>query len=316
MGNPGLIRAASDRIAGGQLDGPSKSVAARPLRQRTNLPHALTSFIGRERELDEVCRLLRSGPLLTLVGPGGAGKTRLALEAGRRLLDVFPDGVWLVELAAHGQSPTVAVAVAEIVGAPEERHRDRVDVLVDHIQDRDALLILDNCEHVVQACAELAERLLRTCPNLRILSTSREVLGTAGEIAWPVPPLELPRAEDSRLSDAAANAAAVRLFAERAGAARSGFVLRQEDVPAVVDICVRLDGLPLAIELAAARTPVLTPADIASRLNDRFRLLASSGRTAAPRHQTLRATIEWSHDVLNPQERMLSISRPVVRRST
>jgi predicted ATPase len=262
-------------------------------RQRSpgNLPLQLTSFIGRDRELREVTGLAGRHRLLTLTGPGGCGKTRLALEAATLLLPKFADGAWLVELAGLSDGALVAHAVAASLGVESRSSRPSQDAIAAHIADRAMLLVLDNCEHLVSASARLVEALLVACPQLRILATSREPLHAAGEVDWRVPSLS--------------PAAAVKLFAERAASVSSRFVASQENADAVSDICCRLDGMPLAIELAAARVGVLAPAQIAERLQHSLSLLAATRRTALTRQQTLTATIDWSHDLLDDPERKL-----------
>jgi predicted ATPase/DNA-binding CsgD family transcriptional regulator len=276
-----------------------------------HLPAPLTSFIGRERETADVARMLGTTRLLTLTGAGGCGKTRLALEVARRPVAEYADGVWLVELAPLADPALVPRAIADAVGAPEPVGRPPLDALVDHLRDKAGLLVLDNCEHLVEACALAAERLLRACPALRLLATSREALRVGGETTWRVPSLSLP-AEACPTVEAVARSEAGRLFAERAAAAVVGFALTEENAAAVGQICQRLDGIPLAIELAAARMPVLSVEEIAARLDEafgprsgRFRLLTGGSRTALPRQQTLRATVDWSHELLSEPERTL-----------
>jgi predicted ATPase/DNA-binding SARP family transcriptional activator len=255
-----------------------------------NLPAELTSFVGREREIDEIDALLHRTRLLTLTGAGGSGKTRLALRVARRQLAEYRDGVRLVELAPLADPALVESALATALGV-----RDQEGSLTRAVRNRlsaaDALIVLDNCEHVIGACADLAHGLLTSCERLRILSTSREPLRVAGEVTWPVPALELP--------------AAAELFRERAAAAVPGLTFTHADDDAVTLICRRLDGIPLAIELAAARIRALTPQEILRRLDDRFRLLTGGSRDVVERHQTLRAAIDWSHDLLREEERVL-----------
>jgi non-specific serine/threonine protein kinase len=266
-----------------------------------NLPLALTSFIGREREIDEIRQLLRPARLLTLVGAGGAGKTRLAIEAAREVQAAYANGVWLVELAALTDPALVPQAVATVLGVREAPDRSLTESLAEYLRPRSLLLVLDNCEHLVGACAQLVEALLRACPDLRILATSREGLALAGETTWRVPslaapdlsaPAGLPPVEQLTQFEA------VRLFIDRAVEAQRSFAITNQNAPAVAQICHRLDGIPLAIELAAARVKALTPEQIAARLNDRFHLLSGGSRTALPRQQTLRACIDWSYDLL------------------
>ncbi len=274
---------------------------------RHNLPLHLTSFIGREKEMAEVKHLLAGTRLLTLTGPGGTGKTRLSLHAAAAVLELFPDGVWLIELASLSDPALVPQTVASTLGVREETHRSIVATLTDYLRARRLLLILDNCEHLIDACAQLADTLLRACPDLRLLASSREALGIAGETAFRVPSLSLPRLgpRQTPTAESLTPYEAVRLFVERASAVRPDFQLTDAGAPAIAQICHRLDGVPLAIELAAARVRVMTPEQIAARLDDRFRLLTGGSRTALPRQQTLRALIDWSWDLLSPPERTL-----------
>jgi predicted ATPase/DNA-binding CsgD family transcriptional regulator len=269
----------------------------------SRLPADLTSFVGREREAAEVVRLLGGTRLLTLTGPGGVGKTRLAIHVARTASGSFADGIALAELASLTDGALVGPAVAAAVGVPDQASGGEpvVRSLAAFLRPRVMLLVVDNCEHLVGACAELAETLLRGCPNLRVLATSRQPLGVAGEVAWPVPSLGLP---PTGAHDPAAHEA-VRLFVERARAARPDFVLAADTGPAVVETVRRLDGVPLAIELAAARVAAMSPAEIASRLADRFALLTTGDRTAPARHRTLRATMDWSFDLLDAAEQRL-----------
>jgi predicted ATPase len=271
----------------------------------TNLPIQLTSFVGREREMAEVKRLLATSRLLTLTGAGGSGKTRLALQAAAEVLDDYAHGVWVVELAALSNPALVPQAVASPFGVREQPGRPLAATLADYLQPRTVLLVLDNCEHVVAACAQLAEALLRSCANLRILATSREALNIPGESAWRVPSLSLP--EPGRLPpvESLVQYEAVRLFVERTLAALPGFTVTDRNAPAVVQVCHQLDGIPLAIELAAGQAKVLSVEQIATRLDDRFRLLVRGSRTALPRHQTLRAAMDWSYDLLSEREQAL-----------
>ncbi len=285
-------------------------VARRGPQPRHNLPARLTSFVGRQRELQELRKLLDCHRLVTITGPGGAGKSSLALELGAQLVDAHPGGAWLVELASVREEPVVEEAAAAVLGAgavaPGEATQatgSLTDRLVDFLRANELLLILDNCEHLVEPCARLADTLLRCVPGLTILATSREALGVPGEAVWPTPPLELP--DEATPVETLPVYEALRLFEERAAAARPGFELRPDTAPAVAGICRRLDGLPLAIELAAARVRVLSLPEIAARLGDRFRFLTGGGRSAAPRQQTLRATVDWSYDLLAERERLL-----------
>jgi predicted ATPase/DNA-binding CsgD family transcriptional regulator len=268
---------------------------------RHNLPVSLTSFVGREPEIARVRDLLGGARLLTLTGPGGVGKTRLALEAARGALGAFPDGVWLAELAPLADPALVPKTVAAALGLPEQPRQPLLATIAEPLRPRQLLVVLDNCEHLVGACAELVETLLRLCPCMRVLATSREALGVVGELPWRLPPLGTPAVDDP---DPGAHAA-VRLFVERARAVRPEFALDAQTAGAVAEVVRRLDGLPLAIELAAARTAAMSPAEIAARLADRFALLTSGPRTAPVRHRTLRAALDWSFDLLEPDERRL-----------
>ncbi len=275
-----------------------------------NLPLQLTSFIGRDREMADVQRLLGTTRLLTLTGPGGTGKTRLSLQVAAELSDNFSDGVWFIELAALTDPALVAATVASAVGVREELGVAWLTTLTQRLRDKNLLLLLDNCEHLITACAELAEAVLRNCPTVRILASSREALGIAGETTLRVPSLALPQRNTGAQPERPAigmllRYEAIRLFIERAQAVQPGFVLTEANAPAVLHICRRLDGIPLALELAAARVKVLPVEGIAARLDDRFRLLTGGSRTALPRQQTLRALIDWSYDLLGTQERTL-----------
>ena len=283
---------------------------ATPARPRTNLTTPITTFVGRENEVARIGKALEQNRLVTLVGPGGAGKTRLAGEAARAVLDSSPDGVWLVELARVTSGHDVPQAVLSSLGLREshllERRgtlsaRDAMTLLVEGLADQQAVVLLDNCEHVIDASARLADHVLTRCPRLRVLATSREPLGIFGEVLLAVPPLDQPAATAS--AQEALEYPAVRLFADRAAAVRPDFAVTDESVATVVEIVRRLDGLPLAIELAAARLRTLPLDEIAGRLSDRFRLLTGGSRTALPRHRTLRAVVEWSWELLTPVER-------------
>jgi predicted ATPase/class 3 adenylate cyclase len=271
-----------------------------------NLPLQLTSFVGREKEILEVKHLLERDRFVTLLGPGGTGKTRLALQVGAEMLELFADGVWLVELAALSDPLLVPRAVAEVLGVRESSDHPMPPVLIHYLRGKKLLLILDNCEHLVSACAQLAAALLQACPQLCILATSREALETSGERPLHVPSLSTP---DARRLPAALETLtqyeAVQLFIERVEAVQPGFSVTNRNAPAVAQICHRLDGIPLAIELAAARVKMMPVEQVAARLDDAFRLLTGGSRTALPRHQTLRALIDWSYDLLSDPERIL-----------
>jgi len=272
---------------------------------RHNLPIARTSFVGRERETREVRRLLAMTGLLTLTGAGGGGKTRLALEVVRELASTYPDGVWLVELASLSDPALAPQAVAQALGVREIPGRPLEDTLTDHLRTKRLLLVLDNCEHLVDKVAHLAEALLSSCPKLRILATSREPLGVRGEAIWTVPPLSLPDAEGVLSIEGLMSTEAVRLFLDRARSRLPGFELKRENAGAVGRISRKLEGIPLAIELAAARMGALAVEQVAHRLEDSLKLLTGGGRTVEPRQQTLRATLDWSHELLSDPERRL-----------
>ncbi|MCL4464763.1 MAG: adenylate/guanylate cyclase domain-containing protein [Chloroflexi bacterium] len=270
-----------------------------------NLPMELTSFVGREKELAEVKSLLSSTRLLTLTGTGGCGKTRLALKLAASVLDEYPDGVWLVELALLADGNLMAQTVASVLGLREEAGRAPLQALIAYLRFRHLLLVLDNCEHLVVAAAALASSLLLGCPRLTILATSREVLGVPGETLWYVPSLAVPRDGLPTNPRDVARCESVRLFTERARVVRPSFGVTAENALAVAQVCRRLDGMPLAIELAAARVRLLSVDQLARRLDDRFNLLTAGSRTALHRHQTLRATIDWSYDLLTDGEKRL-----------
>ncbi len=273
---------------------------------RTNLPLPLTSFVGREQAQDALRDLLAVHRLVTLTGAGGIGKTRLAVQVGARLTPAYPHGVWLVDLAALRDPDLVLQAVAAALGVrPAPPTAPLLPALVAALQPRHLLLILDNCEHLIAACALLATQLLQTCPLLTLLTTSREALRIPGEAVWRVPPLALPTTARPTPAEIIAGSEAVRLFVERARAAGAGFVLTPQTAPTVAQICQRLDGLPLAIELVAALAPVLAVEQIATRLDDRFGLLSGGSRTALPRQQSLRALVDWSYHLLDEAEQVL-----------
>lgn len=281
-----------------------------------NLPLQLTDFVGRDNEIQDLKRRLcpapvpgdigrpRGGRLLTLTGTGGTGKTRLALQVAAELLGEFPDGVWLVEFAPLADPALVPQAIATALGVREQPGRPLLDSIVDSLRAKTTLLILDNCEHLINAAAGIANTLLRAAPSLKVLATSREGLGIDGEISYRVPSLSLPDARTKNV-DELVRCESARLFLARAAAVQPHFRLTVQNVPAVSQIVRRLDGIPLAIELAAARCKLFSVEQIAARLDDHFRLLTGGSRTALPRQQTLRALIDWSYDLLSPEERSL-----------
>ena len=275
-----------------------------------NLPSQLSSFVGRTQEMQDARRRLGETRLLTLTGTGGAGKTRLALQVAAEAIEDYPDGVWLVDLAPLMDPALLPQAVAAVLGIGEQgSDRALAATLTDALRLKSVLLVWDNCEHLIDACARLAEALLRACPGLRLLATSREALEISGEAVLPIPTLSLPPARPTGgravPPEALADCDSVRLFVDRAEAAQPAFRLSDGNIAAVAQVCTRLDGIPLALELAAALVRVLTPEQIAARLDDRFRLLRGGSRTALPRQQTLRALIDWSYDLLPPPEQAL-----------
>ncbi len=280
---------------------PLRSLGALP----NNLPIQLTSFIGREREIAQVKGFLSTTRLLTLTGAGGVGKTRLAFQVAAEVLEDFPDGAWVVDLAPLRDPALVPHAIASVMSVSEQPERMLTDTLVDALRHKTLLLVLDNCEHLQSACERLADALLRGCEHLRILSGSRVPLGVPGETLWRVPSLSLPDPQRLSSLDHVEQHEAIRLFVERARSGQPGFVLTSDNAPAVAQVCQRLDGIPLAIELAAARTRVLAIEQIAARLDDRLRLLTGGSSSVLPRHQTLRATMDWSYGLLAEKERIL-----------
>jgi predicted ATPase/DNA-binding SARP family transcriptional activator/DNA-binding CsgD family transcriptional regulator len=289
---------------------PSPRAAGRPSAApvdstRHNLPASLTTFVGRERALLEAKRWLSMTRLLTLTGAGGSGKTRLALELARDLVGTYPDGVWLVELAPLSDPALVPQALAAAVGVHEQSGRPLEDTLADHLRTKNSLLVLDNCEHLVDAAARLAHAVLSACPKLRVLATSREPLGVQGEVVRQVPPLCLPDAEGASSIESLRSTEAVRLFVDRARSRLPDFELTEENAGATVRVCHKLDGIPLAIELAAARLGALAVEQVAQRLEDSLDLLAGGSRTVDSRHQTLKATLDWSHNLLSETEQAL-----------
>ena len=271
----------------------------------TNLPIPLTSFIGRTRELAVLKELLGTRRLLTLTGAGGCGKTRLAIQMATDVIGRFSDGVWWVELAAVSDASLLPHVLRRVLGLSEAPGIAVAELLISHLRSKRLLLVLDNCEHLVAACAQLAETILSQCPDVQILATGREMLGLSGEVAWLVPSLSLPMEDVTVSSEAWLQWEGIRLFVERAMAARGDFAVTPVNMSAIARVCRQLDGMPLAIELAAARIKTLSVEQIAARLDDRFHLLTLGSRTALPRQQTLRATMDWSYDLLTEQERVL-----------
>ena len=304
LGLAGPQRALFEAAARGRVAAPAVLAGQGPPDMTSgNLRAQLATFIGRDRELAEIRALMDSCRLVTLTGTGGSGKTRLGLQVAAGLADGPGDGVWLVELAAVLDEDAVALAIARDLGIGGQPGRP-LESLLDALAPLDVLIVVDNCEHLIGACAIAAEAILRRCTRVRLLATSREPLGIGGEMIYRVPPLSLPGPGERDLA-AAWSSDAVALFADRAQAQGAVLRLDEQTTPLVVSICRRLDGLPLAIELAAARLGSLSLSDLHNRLDQRFRLLTRGSRTALPRQQTLRATVEWSYSLLTGAERVL-----------
>jgi predicted ATPase/class 3 adenylate cyclase len=293
-----------------QLEAPGLEAQFAPLRSLgnpalpNNLPVQPTSFIGRDRELAEVRALIESAPLVTVTGAGGSGKTRLSVQVAAELLDGSGDGVWLVELATVTDEDAVVPAIASALGIARRRGRSLVETLLDALAPQNVLILLDNCEHLIDACAKIADAILRNCPRAHLLATSREPLGIAGEAIYRVPSLSLPRPQQD-VAQAPASSDAVALFVDRARAQGVDLAFDAQTAPLVVSVCRRLDGMPLAIELAASRLRTLSLTELSDRLDQRFRLLTGGSRTAVERQQTLRATVDWSYSLLTAAERQL-----------
>ena len=272
---------------------------------RHNLPAQMTSFIGREKEMAEIKQAINKHRLVTLTGSGGTGKTRLSLQVAADLLDQFRDGVWFVELAPLTNSDLIPQTILSTLGVREQQGITPLQTLITYLYEKNLLLVFDNCEHLIEACAELVDTMLNNAQTMKILATSREALGVRGEVTWHVPPLSLPDARQSPTIEQLSQFEAVQLFTERALLAQPHFVVTKDNAPAIAQICSRLDGIPLAIELAAARVKIMGTDQISARLDDRFRLLTGGARTSLPRQQTLRATIDWSHNLLSNREKIL-----------
>lgn len=272
---------------------------------RHNLPAQMTSFIGREQEMAEIKQAIARYRLVTLTGSGGTGKTRLSLQVAADALDQFSDGVCFVELASLSDPALIPQTILSTVGVHEQQGKTALQTLVQHLHEKRLLLILDNCEHLIEACAQLADHLLQNAPAIKILASSREALGVQGEMAWHVPSLSIPDIKQSPTIDQLSQYEAVRLFIDRALLVQPRFTVTNDNAPSIAQICFRLDGIPLAIELAAARVKALSVDQIAARLDNRFRLLTSGARTALPRQQTLRAMIDWSYELLSEDEKRL-----------
>lgn len=301
-----VIRRLYEEILSGRLPRPEVPPEVVPDPDTHNLPAPRTALIGRERELAETKRLLAMTRLLTLTGAGGSGKTRLALEIARDLAGAYPDGVWLVELATLSEPELVPQAVATVLGVREKPGRSISEALADYLRRKNLMLVLDNCEHLLDAVATLSGLLLDSCLRLRILATSREALNIPGELNWPVPTLSLPDAADGSLTfQKIEGCASVRLFVERASRKTPVFSPEAENIQTIAEICQRMDGMPLAIELAAARVGALTVEQISGRLGDYLTLLTAGNRTATPRQQTLKGALDWSYDLLLETEKKL-----------
>src|SRR6266496_2842500 len=280
--------------------------ANRASRSKHNLPYQLTSFIGREQEIAQLEELVTANRLVTLTGAGGAGKTRLAIEVASRLTGAFPDGVWLVELAALSDPRLVPQAVAQALALPEQPTRPVIETLSDYLASKKLLLVVDNVEHLLEGCVRFVDLILRRSPDVAILVTSRERLAMAGELTYRVPSLTVPGPDDNVAPDALLAYEGVRLFVDRARLLRSDFSVTAENAASLASICYRLDGIPLAIELAAPRLRSMSAKELSQRLDRRFALLTDGSRTALPRHRTLRSTIDWSYDLLtNVEQAML-----------
>ena len=282
---------------------PTQSTDSSANQSPTNLPAALTTFIGREKEQAEIIKHIRKHRLVTLTGPGGVGKTRLSIKVGEQAFGEYANGVWLAELAALNDPSLLPQSVTTVFSITVQSNASPAEILINFLRAKTALLILDNCEHLLEACAQLADTLLKNCPNLKILATSRESLGITGEAAYPVPSLGLPDLQ--HLLENFREYESIRLFEERAQLAKMDFSLTLENASSVAQICRHLDGIPLAIELAAAHVNMFSAEQIASQLNESFNLLTGGSRTALPRQQTIRASIEWSWNLLTDPEKIL-----------
>src|SRR5580704_3286862 len=278
--------------------------ANRASRSKHNLPYQLTSFVGREQEIAQLEELVTAHRLVTLTGAGGAGKTRLAIEVASRLIDAFPDGVWLVELAALSDPRLVPQAVAKALEVKEQPARPVMETLNDYLASKKLLLVLDNVEHLLEACVRFVDLILRRSPDVVMLVTGRERLGMAGELTYRVPSLTVPVPGDNLAPDALRAYEGVHLFVERARLLRSDFSVTSENAASLASICYRLDGIPLAIELAAPRLRSMSVEELSQGLDQRFALLTDGSRTALPRHRTLRSMIDWSYDLLREPERL------------
>ncbi len=294
------------RPGDGRASSPTLAPAVDDLIVPHNLPRQLTSLIGRETVVAEVAALIRKSPLVTLVGSGGVGKTRISLQVAGNLLNTFDDGVWFIELAPLSSGEYLPSTVAKILGIPFHGAADPLESLIDELRSKDALLIFDNCEHLVDATGRMVAAILRGSPRIRVLASSRQSLGISGEATFRIPSLPIPDAVTHLTGADAGQYPAIALFVERATAVDDRFVLTDENAPAIGEVCRRLDGIPLAIELAAARTTMLSPRQVRDRLGERFCLLTGGRRDLLPRQQTLRAALDWSYDLLDEGERAIA----------
>ncbi len=280
---------------------PLKTLDARP----NNLPVQLTSFIGRENEISEIKKLLKHNSLLTLTGPGGAGKTRLALQVGADLIDDFENGVWVVDASPLLDPCLLVPMIAKVFGMKEDSKTKIEEILIDYLKDKEVLIIMDNCEQIISASSEISTKILSSCKKIKIIASSREALRSSGEQIYYVPSLAFPDSSDEISTENLSQYESVKLFIERALAVQPDFEVTNDNAPALAEICRQLDGIPLAIELAASRVKVLSLQQIYERLSDRFRFLTSGVRTALPRQQTLKAMVDWSYDLLSKKEKLL-----------
>jgi len=306
LGIPEPERTQWIRFARGLAEYPNNQTPSQVREQKTNLPIPLTSFIGREKDLERIQHRLAGHRLVTLIGVGGIGKTRLSQQVANQLIDNYPNGVWLVEFASLNDPMLVPQSVATVFGIQQRADQSAlVETLIHFLHGKTILLILDNCEHLLDACAGLAEKLLTSCPNLKIVATSREALGIVGEALYQVPSLTIPEVHSISTLEKLNDYESIRLFDERAQLVQMDFGLTEENAFAITQICSRLDGIPLAIELAAVRIQTLSAEQIAEQLDQCFHVLTGGSRTALPKHQTLQASIDWSHDLLDVTERAL-----------
>ncbi|MBV6477840.1 MAG: hypothetical protein HGGPFJEG_00584 [Ignavibacteria bacterium] len=280
---------------------PIKTIDARP----NNLPYQSTTFIGREKEISEIISKIRESRLLTLTGPGGTGKTRLCIQSAENLIDEFENGIWFVELAAINGKDLIIDEISSAMNFKPEETGDKLGQLINYLRNKKMIILLDNCEHIVNDCAFVTEKILMNCPNVKILASSRQVMNIKGEKHYKVPALMLPETDITHDTESAGKFESVKLFEDRARHSNPEFSITDLNADAVVKICQKLDGIPLAIELAAARLKVTDVNSILDRLNDRFRLLKTGSRTALPRQKTLRAMIDWSYDLLDEKEKLL-----------